>query len=111
VVAVPPYSVHRDASLYPEPEKFNPCRWLDKDNAIQLNALKNYNIPFSTGPRACLGRHIAIVELQILIASLVQRFDMEFERLDQELSTFERFQSNPGPLPVRLRRRQISAAA
>ncbi|MCJ1472227.1 hypothetical protein MMC13_000874 [Lambiella insularis] len=85
-------------------------RWLGKDNTIQLNALMNYNIPFSTGPQACLGRHLAIVELQIFIASLVRRFDMEFEQLDQELLIFEPFQPNPGPLPVRLTGQQIIIA-
>ncbi|KIW19422.1 hypothetical protein PV08_03717 [Exophiala spinifera] len=67
VVAVPPFSVHRHG-IFPDAEAFVPDRWLDPS---QLQDLKAYTIPFSTGPRACLGRHIAIVELQILIATLV----------------------------------------
>lgn len=108
VVAVPPYSVHRTSNLFPDPEKYNPSRWLDREDSEQIQALRNFNIPFSTGPRACLGRHIAIVELQILISSLVRKYDMELEYPNQELKTYDRFQSNPGPLPIRLRRRCVT---
>lgn len=102
VVAVPTYSVHRNEALFPAPESFNPDRWLNKDDPERIHALKNHTIPFSTGPRACIGRHIAIVELQLLISSLVRRYDISMEEPDQKLEIFERFQSNPGPLPIRL---------
>ncbi|KIW28136.1 uncharacterized protein PV07_07818 [Cladophialophora immunda] len=105
VVAVPPFSIHRKETVFPEPDRFNPDRWLNKDDPVQLEALRNYYIPFSQGPRACLGRHIAIIELQILISSLVRRYDIQLEREGQELLIFERFNSNPGPLPIRIRRR------
>jgi benzoate 4-monooxygenase len=108
VVAVPPYSAHRIASVFPEPERYSPERWLNKDDPKQIYALKNCTIPFSVGPRACIGRHIAIVELQILISSIVRRYDVKLVHPQQKLEVFERFQSNPGPLPVRLRRRQVS---
>ena len=107
VVAVPPYSAHRNPEFFPDPERYNPARWLNKEDTEQVNRLKNYTITFSTGPRACLGRHIAIVELQILISTLVLRYDMQFVHPNQELKIFERFQSNPGPLPIRFRQRPI----
>lgn len=66
--------------------------------------LRAYNIPFSTGWRACIGRHIAIVELQILISTLVWRYDICLEREAQKLDVFNRFHANPGALPVRLTR-------
>ena len=69
-----------------------------------------YAIPFSQGSRAFIGRHIAILELQVLISTLVSRDDMELkDGLTQKLEIFERFNSNPGPLPIRIQRRQAEA--
>ena len=105
VVAVPPYTIHRNKTLYRSPEAYDPDRWFDSE---QIQNLKKYNVVFSQGPRQCLGRHIAIVELQILISSLTRRYDMELLHPDQELLIFDRFNANPGPLPVRIKRRQVS---
>lgn len=75
VVAVAPYSVHRHPSLYRAPDEYRPERWVDFDEGFpsQMEDLKKYNIVFSQGSRACIGRHLAIVELQVLISSLFMR--------------------------------------
>jgi cytochrome P450 len=105
VVAVSPYSIHRNEDLYPDPDTFNPDRWLNQSDPDQVRRLKLYTIPFSQGSRACIGRHIAIVELQILISTLVRRYDMTLSGPDQPLEIFDRFNANPGPLPIRVKRR------
>ncbi|CAI4215970.1 unnamed protein product [Parascedosporium putredinis] len=101
VVAVSPYTIHRNETVYKDPDTYDPDRWFDPD---QVAALKAYNIPFSTGSRACIGRHIAIVELQILISTLMLKYDLALEP-GQELDVFERFNANPGPLPITAQRR------
>lgn len=109
VVAVPPYSVHRHKSVFKEPETYNPSRWLDFDPEFpeQRQDLRSYNIVFSQGSRACIGRHIAVVELLVVVSTLLFHYDVELaEGLSQELQIFERFNSNPGPLPVRIKRRR-----
>lgn len=75
VVAVAPYSIHRHPKLYRDPDAYRPERWLDFDAGFpeQRENLKAYNVVFSQGSRACIGRHLAIVELQILVATLVMR--------------------------------------
>ncbi|KAF7171843.1 hypothetical protein CNMCM6106_006181 [Aspergillus hiratsukae] len=103
VVAAAPYSIHRHASLFRDPDEYQPERWVDFDEEFpnQIEDLKRYNIVFSQGSRACIGRHLAIIELQILIPTLVMRYDMELEQESKtELKVFERFNSNPGPLLV-----------
>jgi benzoate 4-monooxygenase len=105
IVAVSPYTIHRNKDLYPDADTFNPDRWLDQSNPEQLRRLKTYTIPFSQGSRACIGRHIAIVELQIMISTLVRRYDMSLSSPDQLLEIFDRFNANPGPLPIRVKRR------
>lgn len=75
VVAAAPYSIHRHAVLFRDPNEYRPERWVDFDEEFpnQIEDLKKYNIVFSQGSRACIRRHLAIVELQILISTIVMR--------------------------------------
>jgi benzoate 4-monooxygenase len=63
------------------------------------------HFPFSTSPRACIGRNVAYFEQLLLIATLVRGFDFEFETPQFELEILERFNSNPGELLLSGRRR------
>ncbi|KAI1021008.1 hypothetical protein LB503_010190 [Fusarium chuoi] len=101
-VAVSPWTIHRNRKLYKNPDEFDPERRFDPE---QLSNLRRYYIVFSQGPRQCLGRHIAIVELQILISTLVRRYDIYLADQEMDLVIFDRFNSNPGPFPVRVERR------
>ncbi|CCT74692.1 related to benzoate 4-monooxygenase cytochrome P450 [Fusarium fujikuroi IMI 58289] len=101
-VAVSPWTVHRNRKLYKNPDEFDPGRWFDPE---QLSNLRRYNIVFSQGPRQCLGRHIAIVELQILISTLVRRYNIYLADQAMDFVIFDRFNSNPGPLPVKVEQR------
>ncbi|KAL1859770.1 hypothetical protein VTK73DRAFT_7447 [Phialemonium thermophilum] len=107
VVAVSPVTIQRNETLYPEPDRYNPDRWLDESNPQQISALKTFDIVFSQGPRACIGRHLAIVEMQILISSLVRRYDFRLCEDGQDLKTLDLFNANPGPLPLQVRRREL----
>ncbi|KAF4345052.1 benzoate 4-monooxygenase cytochrome P450 [Fusarium beomiforme] len=101
-VAVSPWTIHRNRKLYKNPDDFDPERWFDPE---QLSNLRKYYIVFSQGPRQCLGRHIAIVELQILISTLVRRYNMSLADEARDFVIYDRFNSNPGPLSVRVERR------
>ena len=50
IVGMQAYTNHRDASVYAQPRSFIPKRWLDVSPAMKLNFM-----PFSAGPRACIG--------------------------------------------------------
>jgi cytochrome P450 len=65
------------------------------------------HLPFSTGPRACIGRNIAYFEQLLVISMLVRLFDFELPSDDFELETLERFNSNPGELVLMPRRRLV----
>lgn len=56
VLSVPTYSVHHNAKVYPDPYAFKPERF-EKDR--QQGSLDKEFIPFSYGPRACIGRNVA----------------------------------------------------
>jgi len=50
-------------------DEFHPERWLDTD-ADKLKQMNSLLSPFSSGSRACLGRHIAELEVHVLLATL-----------------------------------------
>jgi cytochrome P450 len=102
-VSVPTYTLLRDPVAFDKPEEFIPQRWIDGDKERMSKA----HFPFSTGPRACIGRNIAYFEQLIVIGTLVRAFDFEFLSDNFELETIERFNSNPGELPLKVRRRYI----
>ena len=59
-----------------------PERWFERDQA-QLQRTFN---PFSIGPRACVGKNLATLELQIIISSLLRRYHFVLENPDMEVS-------------------------
>lgn len=77
-------SVHLDPKLYPNPEKFQPERFLG-ENYGNVNK-KEMIIPFSIGPRICPGETLAKAEMFILFANLIQKFKFCKASTDDELS-------------------------
>ena len=103
-VSVPTYSLLRDANTFEDADKFKPERWINASEEQKVNMSKAH-LPFSTGPRACIGRNIAYFEQLLIIATLVKQFDFDFESPDFELRTLERFNSNPGEMFLTCKRR------
>lgn len=65
------YHLHNDPRYWINPECFNPDRWIDSNGElIKHDAF----MPFSVGPRECLGKTLAIQELFIFLVSLLQKF-------------------------------------
>ncbi|PBK64907.1 cytochrome P450 [Armillaria solidipes] len=70
VVSSPSYTIHRDPTVWGnDVEDYRPERWFECDSAAVAKAFT----PFSVGPRACIGRNLAMLELQIIIASILKR--------------------------------------
>lgn len=63
-------------------------------------------IPFSTGPRSCPGKNLALMELRVVAVSIMQQFDMKvaegFDLSGWENSLEDYFVINKGALPVNL---------
>jgi cytochrome P450 len=63
-----PYITHRLPDLYPEPDRFLPERWSRVDPPVY-----GY-IPFSNGPRRCIGATMALLEIKLMLSMLLPRF-------------------------------------
>ena len=63
--------MHRDPTAFPDPERFDPTRWLDPDKARFRD---KFLTAFSRGNRMCIGQPLAMCELYIAIGQLFHRF-------------------------------------
>jgi cytochrome P450 len=77
-VVYSPYTMGRLEELWgPEALEFDPERWLSTNKKGQrvFHERTPYHFPqFNAGPRICLGKHMAVMEAEILIASVLRRF-------------------------------------
>lgn len=103
----PTYTVHRNPQVFPEPDSFNPDRWLGEHG----KDLQQHFLTFSAGSRGCIGRNITYLEQIIVVASLVYRYDMELLTPDWVLKQHETFTCSPGDMPLRVRRRALTEKA
>jgi cytochrome P450 len=66
-----PYVTHRRPALFPNPERFDPDRWTpEREKALPKFAY----MPFGGGPRVCIGNSFALMEAQLIVAAVAQRF-------------------------------------
>ncbi|KAF8549251.1 cytochrome P450 [Imleria badia] len=72
------WAISRDPEVFPDPEKFDPQRWIDDEGRLRNN-LSSY--PYGFGRRVCPGRHVANKSLYINLALLLWSFHI-VERSD-----------------------------
>lgn len=68
-----PYALHRDAALYPGPDRFDPERWRSEH---PRGGSHDHFIPFGAGFRGCVGEPFAWSEMLVFIAALVARWQI-----------------------------------
>jgi cytochrome P450 len=74
-LAIPsPYVTQRDPRWFPEPERFDPDRFATG----RVEDIPDYAyFPFGAGPHVCVGNTFALMEISLVVATLVQRFQVE----------------------------------
>jgi cytochrome P450 len=75
IVLLAPYVTHRLAAHWPDPERFDPERFL-RDPALGTGGGRTPYIPFGAGGHQCIGNHLAMAEALVFLAVLLQRFEL-----------------------------------
>ncbi|KAH7233957.1 cytochrome P450 [Fusarium redolens] len=81
-VSTASYCMHHNPDIYPEPFKFRPERWIVDENdecgvsSASVCLAESAFMPFSTGPRGCVGKNLAYLEMSLALAKVVYHFEI-----------------------------------
>jgi hypothetical protein len=85
-VGLAAYTMHTDPDVYKSPFEFDPDRWIgDVDPALRRNW-----VPFCRGSRACIGKHLAMSEISLILAMLFRPGGPKLQLYETGLRDVER---------------------
>ncbi|MFM7147562.1 MAG: cytochrome P450 [Actinomycetales bacterium] len=106
LIIMSPWLLHRHPGVWPNPEQFDPARFLDGA------AMRSAFIPFGAGPRLCIGRDFALVEGALMLSGLARRFDLSYPTGGALPQAEPLVTIRPqGGLPLVIKRRSAGATA
>jgi cytochrome P450 len=73
-VLISPYLVQRHRDYWPDSDRFDPDRFMPEEAARRNRFVY---LPFGLGPRACIGEHLALIEMHAHVATLARRFELK----------------------------------
>ncbi|PKY05790.1 benzoate 4-monooxygenase cytochrome P450 [Aspergillus campestris IBT 28561] len=81
--------IHMHPDPFPDPESFNPHRWLEA-SPEQLIKMSQALVPFSRGNRNCIGHYLATAQIYMLLSTIIRRFDLELHNTSPKDVEFAR---------------------
>ncbi|OKL59314.1 hypothetical protein UA08_05376 [Talaromyces atroroseus] len=73
-VSAQAYSLHRNPEVFPEPEAWQPRRWLKEYNTPEMEEMRRWFWAFGSGGRMCVGSNFAIQEMKLVTAAIYSNF-------------------------------------
>lgn len=73
-IILSPYVTHRNPDIYQDPNSFLPSRW---DNNFEKSLPRGSYVPFSAGPRKCIGDQFALLEMKIILCLFSAQFKIK----------------------------------
>ena len=73
MIIVSPYAIQHHPDYWPDPERFDPDRFTPEHSAERPHYAY---FPFSSGPRMCIGSSFAMMEAQLILATIAQRYQL-----------------------------------
>ncbi|XP_065367559.1 probable cytochrome P450 12d1 proximal, mitochondrial [Calliphora vicina] len=68
----------KDEAFFPQADKYLPERWLRDENNKKDKVDPFSYLPFGVGPRICVGKRLAELEMEVVILKLLRNFEVEF---------------------------------
>jgi cytochrome P450 len=102
-LGISPLVAQRLAESWPDPDRFDPERFAGD----KTNGNRNFTyFPFGAGPHMCIGIHLALVEMQIVLAMFARRAKLVVENPENVRMTSKLTLQVAGGLPVRVEMRR-----
>lgn len=100
-LSVIPWLTHRHPDFWPDPGRFDPERFAPERTATRHRFAY---LPFSGGPRLCIGNEFALMEAVLLLAMTVQRYHVALADPERPIEPDVKVTLRPrGGMPVRIR--------
>lgn len=80
VIAIPVYSIHRDPYNFKNPDKFDPERFSSENGGFKAAEDKGILLPFGGGPRVCIGRRFAKLQMKRALVEILTHFELKFNK-------------------------------
>lgn len=98
------YGLHHNKRVWGNPEVFDPDRFLKPLTKDQENAF----VPFASGPRDCVGKNLALLEVNLIISTLLSKFKVTFAKDYELLPEAEILLRPKGGVWVNLEKRKVA---
>jgi cytochrome P450 len=85
VVLMSQWVTHRDPRWWPDPDRFDPGRWMPEGAATAAQRPRYTYYPFGGGPRSCIGEAFAWTEAMLVLATLARRWSLRLVRPEEPL--------------------------